>query len=101
MVHLFVLGTVHAGLAIGHPAIIYDNATDLYWMASNMNRDSTRRWRQPWQPTLPKLHITPFSKCEVRPPGFSGFGDCCRRLSGLAFPHRRLLPGTPVSAAGL
>jgi hypothetical protein len=54
-----------AGLAIGHPAIIYDNATDLYWMASNMNRDSTRRWRQPWQPTLPKLHITPFSKCEV------------------------------------
>ena len=55
----------HAGLAIGHPAIIYDNGTDLYWMASNMNRDSTRRWRQPWQPTLPKLHITPFSKCEV------------------------------------
>lgn len=34
-------------------------------MASNMNRDSTRRWRQPWQKTLPKLHITPFSKCEV------------------------------------
>jgi hypothetical protein len=59
---------VCAGLAIGHPAIIYDNVTDLYWMASNMNRDSTRRWRQPWQPTLPKLHITPFSKCEVGPP---------------------------------
>jgi hypothetical protein len=65
---------LRAGLAIGHPAIIYDNATDLYWMASNMNRDSTRRWRQPWQLTLPKLHITPFSKCEVRPPpGFLRF----------------------------
>lgn len=28
-----------------HPAILYDNVTDLYWMASNMNRDSTRVWR--------------------------------------------------------
>ncbi len=54
------------GLAIGHPAILYDNVTDLYWMASNMNRDSTRRWRQPWQKEMKKLHITPFSKCEVR-----------------------------------
>jgi len=53
------------GLGIGHPAILYDNVTDLYWMASNMNRDSTRVWRQPWQKTLKKLHITPFSHCEV------------------------------------
>ena len=57
---------IRAGLAIGHPAILYDNVTDLYWMASNVNRDSTRVWRQPWQRDLPKLHITPFSKCEVR-----------------------------------
>lgn len=55
------------GLAVGHPAILYDNATDLYWMASNANRDSVRAWRQPKQASdaQPSLHITPFSKCEV------------------------------------
>lgn len=55
------------GLAVGHPAVVYDNATDLYWMASNINRDSLRRWKQPAQLSEddPKLHITPFSKCEV------------------------------------
>lgn len=53
------------GLAVGHPAIVYDHVTDLYWMASNMNRDSTRVWRQPWQTGTKKLHITPFSSCEV------------------------------------
>lgn len=26
------------GLGIGHPAILYDNVTDLYWMSSNLNR---------------------------------------------------------------
>ena len=58
------------GLAVGHPAVVYDNATDLYWMTSNINRDSLRRWKQPAQPAQPGgenpvLHITPFSKCEV------------------------------------
>jgi hypothetical protein len=62
------------GLAVGHPAVVYDNATDLYWMTSNINRDSLRRWKQPWQPAQPGgenpvLHITPFSKCEVPCPG--------------------------------
>lgn len=28
------------GLAVGHPAILYDSVSDLYWMASNVNRDS-------------------------------------------------------------
>lgn len=58
------------GLAVGHPAVVYDNVTDLYWMASNVNRDSGRRWKQPHTPQQlggdnPGLHITPFSKCEV------------------------------------
>lgn len=53
------------GLAIGHPAILYDNVTDLYWMASNMNRDSTRVWRQPGGQSGKQLHITAFSSCEV------------------------------------
>ncbi|KDD75838.1 hypothetical protein H632_c476p0, partial [Helicosporidium sp. ATCC 50920] len=55
------------GLGVGHPAIVYDEVSDLYWMASNVNRDSTRRWRQPTEATdaEPALHITPFSKCEI------------------------------------
>ena len=28
------------GLAVGHPAVLYDSVSDLYWMASNVNRDS-------------------------------------------------------------
>ena len=37
-------------------------------MASNLNRDPLRAWRQPWKPDggAPKLHVTAFSKCEVR-----------------------------------
>ncbi|KDD75839.1 hypothetical protein H632_c476p1, partial [Helicosporidium sp. ATCC 50920] len=56
------------GLGVGHPAIVYDEASDLYWMASNVNRDAARRWRNPpaeEQALHPALHITPFSKCEV------------------------------------
>lgn len=55
------------GLAVGHPAVIYDAVTDLYWMVNNINRDSGRRWQQPLNTNEgdPKLHITPFSLCEV------------------------------------
>ena len=36
--------------------------SDLYWMASNVNRDANRRWKQPKQSsgTNPELHITAF-----------------------------------------
>lgn len=55
------------GLGVSHPSIVYDPVTDLYWMASNINRDATRSWKQPDNPTgqEPNLHITAFSKCEV------------------------------------
>lgn len=37
-------------------------------MAGNVNRDATRKWKNPATPTdaEPALHITPFSKCEGR-----------------------------------
>ncbi|KFM26921.1 hypothetical protein F751_4982 [Auxenochlorella protothecoides] len=55
------------GLAVGHPSILYDAVSDLYWMATNANRDSVRAWKQPGKGTVlaPNLHITAFSKCEV------------------------------------
>ena len=36
--------------------------SDLYWMASNVNRDANRRWKQPKQTSgiNPELHITAF-----------------------------------------
>ncbi|KAI3424245.1 hypothetical protein D9Q98_009601 [Chlorella vulgaris] len=55
------------GLGVGHPAIVYDEVSDLYWMVTNINRDSNRNWKQPDKPDgiNPSLHITAFSKCEV------------------------------------
>jgi len=63
----FLRYTFVPGLGVGHPAIVYDSETDLYWMATNVNRDATRGWKQPDQPNgqTPPLHITLFSKCEV------------------------------------
>jgi hypothetical protein len=34
------------GLAIGHPAIIYDNVTDIYWMVTNLNRHAPTHRRE-------------------------------------------------------
>lgn len=55
------------GLSVAHPSVVYDATTDLYWMVTNVNRDSVREWKQPGAPSTlnPRLHITPFSKCEV------------------------------------
>jgi hypothetical protein len=49
------------------PACRVPQESDLYWMVTNINRDSTRNWKQPDRTsgTTPNLHITAFSKCEV------------------------------------
>ena len=52
------------GLSVSHPAITYDFVTDLYWMVSNTNRDSLRRWDM-YARRKSHLHITRLSHCEV------------------------------------
>ena len=32
------------GLSIAHPAILWDDQTSVFWMVSNLNRDSRRPW---------------------------------------------------------
>jgi hypothetical protein len=65
----FLRYTSIPGLGVSHPAILYDEKSDLYWMASNLNRDDVRDWRQPAPGSRsginPPLHITSFSKCEI------------------------------------
>jgi hypothetical protein len=39
----FLRYTFAPGLSVAHPAIVYDEVSDMYWMVSNLNRDSTRR----------------------------------------------------------
>jgi hypothetical protein len=48
-----------------HPPVPQNS--DLYWMVTNLNRDSTRSWKQPSASSSvnPPLHIPRFSKCEV------------------------------------
>lgn len=67
LVGRFLRYTFVPGLGVGHPAILYDEESDLYWMVTNFNRDANRNWKQPAKEdgTHPNLHITAFSKCEV------------------------------------
>jgi hypothetical protein len=67
LVGRFLRYTFVPGLGVSHPAIVYDIETDLYWMATNVNRDATRGWKQPDQPNdmNPSLQIGPSSACQV------------------------------------
>ncbi len=56
----FLRYTSIPGLGIAHPGIVFDDVSDLYWMATNIQRDSTRSWMK-----TSELHITSFSKCEI------------------------------------
>ena len=46
---------------MAHPAIVYDDKSDMYWMVSNLNRDSTRRYNG----LNSGLKISPSSLCEA------------------------------------
>jgi len=58
----FLRYTSVPGLSIAHPAILFDETSDLYWMATNLPRASTRQWNKAARQSL---HITQFSSCEV------------------------------------
>ena len=49
------------GLGVGHPAIIFDEKTSVYWMATNIAKSSTI----PFEKEDLSLHIPPYSTCEV------------------------------------
>ncbi|KDD71737.1 hypothetical protein H632_c4485p0, partial [Helicosporidium sp. ATCC 50920] len=55
------------GLSVAHATLVFDRRSGLYWMASNVNRDSLRTWAQPRWPTLgmPLLHLNVGSRCEA------------------------------------
>jgi hypothetical protein len=56
----FLRHTFIPGLSVAHPAILYDNSSDLYWMVSNLNRDALRSWNT----KHPRVRWNPFTFCE-------------------------------------
>ncbi len=75
-------------------------------MASNLNRDPMRAWRQPRSPSNadPKLHATLFSKCEVRaqrrgPPRLSDMHCKAVRFRAGAHMHLHMLSTVAFAAA--
>ena len=95
--------------------VVPPQESDLYWMVSNVNRDSNRKWKQPERPdsTNPSLHITAFrcvgggvggggggcglvlwlaTNCAPQPPHFAALSPCpCTRP-----PPASPLPPTPA-----
>ena len=57
----FLRYTFAPGLSVAHPAIVFDQKSDMYWMVSNLNRDSTRRYNG----LNSGLKISPSSLCEA------------------------------------
>jgi hypothetical protein len=51
------------GLSVAHPALLYDAASDLYWLVSNVNRDPLRRWNT----TNKAVRWNAFTMCESEP----------------------------------
>ena len=65
----FVRYTFAPGMATAHPAIVYDEVSDLYWLANNVVRDSLRAYRRKAVAECCQnadgLWITPYSTCEA------------------------------------
>ena len=52
------------GLSQGHPSIVYDEISDLYWMVSHVNRDSVHGWQGKNGKAKFKLALPYPSNCE-------------------------------------
>jgi len=52
------------GLGVAHPAVLYDEESQLMWMVSNFNRNSHRDWSMLEKGVHEKVVVPPGSNCE-------------------------------------